>query len=160
RVYPKLDWAPRVLRAKATLQEMARDTVGAYFSSVSVVGDDLRRRLFSARLKSELQGYNAVEVLTAHSQAADTDDPLAQIQYLDLKTYLPGDILVKVDRASMANSLEVRVPFLDHTLVEWAASVPSDLKLRNGEGKFILKRSLEGRLPNEILYRPRQGFVV
>jgi asparagine synthase (glutamine-hydrolysing) len=159
-LYPKLDWAPRLLRAKATLQELARDTVEAYFSSVSICGTELRRRLFSSSLVRDLQGYDAVEVLRSHMQQCDSRDPLSQVQYADFKTYLPGDILTKVDRASMASSLEVRVPLLDHTIVEWAAKLPSHSKLRGGEGKHIFKTALEPHIVKEILYRPKQGFAV
>jgi asparagine synthase (glutamine-hydrolysing) len=87
-------------------------------------------------------------------------DPLALVQYLDYKTYLPGDILTKVDRASMAHSLEVRTPFLDYEFVEWASSLPSDVKLRGSEGKHVLKRALEPVLPREVLYRDKMGFAV
>jgi asparagine synthase (glutamine-hydrolysing) len=90
----------------------------------------------------------------------DTDDPLAMIQYLDLKTYLVGDINTKVDRASMAHSLEVREPLMDHELVEWMATLPSSLKVRGQEGKFLLKKAMEPRLPQDILYRPKMGFAV
>jgi asparagine synthase (glutamine-hydrolysing) len=159
-VYPNLAWAPRPLRAKATLQELALGTTDAYFASVSICSDDLRRRLFSRELTRELQGYNAAEVLRRHSAQCTSADPLSQIQYADFKTYLPGDILTKVDRASMAASLEARIPLLDHTLVEWAARLPAQLKLRGREGKHVFKSALAGRLPREILYRPKQGFVV
>src|SRR5215471_3406987 len=159
-LYPKLDWAPRALRAKATLQELARETVEAYFSSVSICGTELRRRLFSPNLARELQGYDAVEVLRAHMRRCGSEDPLSQVQYADFKTYLPGDILTKVDRASMASSLEVRVPLLDHTLVEWAAGLPSHLKLHGREGKRVFKSALEPHVASEILYRPKQGFAV
>jgi len=90
----------------------------------------------------------------------NSEDPLSQVQYADFKTYLPGDILTKVDRASMANSLEVRVPLLDHTLVEWAARLPPHLKLHGREGKYIFKAALEPHVRKEILYRPKQGFAV
>jgi asparagine synthase (glutamine-hydrolysing) len=79
---------------------------------------------------------------------------------LDFKTYLPGDILTKVDRASMANSLEVRTPFLDYELVEWVAGLPTELKLRGGVGKYVLKESLRPLLPEEILFRKKMGFAV
>jgi asparagine synthase (glutamine-hydrolysing) len=91
---------------------------------------------------------------------AQSEDCLSQVQYADLKTYLPGDILTKVDRASMARSLEVRVPLLDHDLVQWLATLPSSLKLRGREGKYIFKKALEPYLPREILYRPKMGFAV
>ncbi|WP_119418576.1 XrtA/PEP-CTERM system amidotransferase [Desertibaculum subflavum] len=157
-VYPKLDWAPRFLRAKTTFQELASDPVEAYMISVSETTDPERAAIFSSRLKADLQRHRAVEVLAGHIAAAGTDDPLAAVQYADLKTWLSGRMLVKVDRASMAVSLEVRVPMLDHTFVEWAASLPSGLKLNGQERKFILKRALEPKVPDDLLYRPKQGF--
>ena len=160
RVYPKADWAPRPLRAKATFQALARDTVDAYFHGVSIVRDDLRSALFSNSLKAELGGYNAVELFRAHAARAQVHDALSLVQYLDLKTYLVGDINTKVDRASMAHSLEVREPLMDHPLVEWLASLPSDLKVRGDEGKWLLKKAMEPHLPHDIMYRPKQGFAV
>ena len=160
RVYPKLDWAPRFLRGKSTFQSLARDAVSGYFHSVSILDDSLRSQLFTDKLKSELQGHQALDVMRAHAAAAPTDHPLSLIQYLDFKTYLVGDILTKVDRASMAHSLEVRVPILDHKFVEWASSIAPEQKLNNGEGKYVFKKSLESRLPNDILYRKKMGFSI
>lgn len=159
-VYPKADWAPRPLRAKATLQGIARDTADAYFHSVGVIPDAMRTQMFSRAFAGALQGYRAIEVLAQHMRNAPTDDDVSQIQYADMKTYLAGDILVKVDRASMANSLEVRVPILDHDFIEWTASLPVGVKLRGGEGKFILKKALEPFVPSDVLYRPKMGFAV
>ncbi len=157
-LYPKLDWAPRALRAKATLLELAGNTVDGYFHNVSMLNDGVRRKLFSPRLRQELQGYHAKAELERHFAAAPTDDPLSRVQYVDLKTYLPGDILTKVDRASMANSLETRAPLLDHNFVEWSARVPSGLKLRNGEGKYIFKKALESRAPERHPLPPEAGL--
>ena len=159
-LYPDVPWAPRPFRAKATLAAIARDSAAAYFASIAVVGDGARARLFSPGFQRELQGYRALEVLAGHLARAPCDDPLSRVQYADFKTYLPGDILTKVDRASMAHSLEVRVPILDHELVAWAAGVPPAYKLRNGEGKAVFKRALEPYLPEEVLYRPKMGFAV
>ncbi len=159
-LYPKLDWAPRVLRAKSTFESLARNSVEGYFHSVSIVPDRVRRQLFSDRFKSELGGYEAIEVLRSHAGEAPPDDPVALVQYLDFKTYLPGDILTKVDRASMAHGLEVRVPILDHVFLEWACSVPTALKLNGQQGKYLLKKSLEPYVSREILYRPKMGFAV
>ncbi|GAB6054302.1 amidotransferase 1, exosortase A system-associated [Magnetospira thiophila] len=159
-VYPKLDWAPQMLRAKSTFQSIARDADEGFFHSVSVMPDHLRRKLFSPSMIRDLQGYHAVEVLRRHMKAAPTDHPLSQVQYADMKTWLPGDILPKVDRTSMAVSLEVRVPVLDHKFVEWSCGLPPDLKLRGREGKYIFKKALEPHLPNDILYRKKMGFSV
>ena len=160
RVYPKADWAPRAFRGKTTLQALARDSVQAYFHSISILRDDMRSRLYSNTFKAKLAGYNAIEVFQRHAAHANHCDPLSLIQYLDLKTYLVGDINTKVDRASMANSLEVREPLMDHPLVEWLATLPSSFKLRAGEGKWLFKKAMEPYLPNEILYRPKMGFAV
>jgi asparagine synthase (glutamine-hydrolysing) len=160
RMYPKADWAPRMFRAKTTFQALAKGSVEAYFHSVSILRDDMRSRLFSSRLKAKLGGYNAVEVFQRHGARADTDDPLALVQYLDMHTFLVGDINTKVDRASMAHSLEVSGPFKDHPLVEWIASLPSHLKVRGGESKFLLKKSMEQYLPHALMYRPKMGLSV
>lgn len=160
RIYPKADWAPKFLRAKATFEALARDSVEGYFHGVSLMPDALRDRVFSHRFRRELGGYRAVEVLQAHASNAPNHHPLSVVQYLDIKTYLPGDILTKVDRASMAHALEVRVPLLDHKLVEWMSCLPPDLKLRGREGKYIFKKALESYLPHELLYRPKMGFAV
>ncbi|TVR98649.1 MAG: amidotransferase 1, exosortase A system-associated [Rhodospirillales bacterium] len=158
--YPKADWAPKVLRAKATLEALARDSVGAYFHSVSVMPDRLRHRLLSSDLQQDLAGYHASEVLRYHMDRATAADPVARVQYADLMTYLPGDILTKVDRASMAHGLEVRVPILDHKFVEWGARLPAGLRLRGRAGKYLFKKSLEPLVPSSILYREKMGFAV
>ena len=160
KLYPKADWAPRMFRAKTTFQAMAMDSVQAYHHSMSHLRADQRVRLFSPAFQRRLGGYNALEVFRQHARQAQTEDPLALIQYLDYKTWLVGDINTKVDRASMAHSLEVREPLMDHKLVEWVATLPSDLKLRGSNGKHVFKKALEPHLPNDVLYRPKMGFSV
>ncbi|MBE0436849.1 MAG: amidotransferase 1, exosortase A system-associated [Methylomicrobium sp.] len=160
RTYPKADWAPKIFRAKSTFESIARDSLEGYFHSVSVNSNEIRNALFSQSLKQELQGYQAVEVFRRHAKNAASYDAQSLVQYLDIKTYLPGDILTKVDRASMAHALEVRVPLLDHKLVEWFAGLQPDLKLKGREGKYIFKKSLENYLPDDILYRSKMGFAV
>ena len=159
RLYPKADWAPKVFRAKTTFEAMARDSVAGYFHGVSVLGDTLRGLLFSPAFRRKLQGYQAVEVLREHARNAP-EHPLSKVQYLDMKTYLVGDILTKVDRASMAHALEVRVPLLDHEFVEWVSGLSPDLKLHGREGKHIFKKSLQPYLSDDILYRSKMGFSV
>ena len=160
KIYPKADWAPRMFRAKTTFEGLARSSVEAYFHTVSILRGPMRNELFSPQFKTELAGYNAQEVFDFHAAKAGTDDPLALIQYLDMKTYLVGDINTKVDRASMAHSLEVREPLMDHELVDWLATLPSSHKIRGQEGKYIFKKSMEPYLPQDVLYRPKMGFAV
>jgi asparagine synthase (glutamine-hydrolysing) len=157
QLYPKADWAPRVFRAKTTFQALARDTASAWMHSVSRMSDEDRRHLYSQQLHQELGGYHASEVMQRHAAQAPTDDPLSLVQYLDFKTFLVA-VLHKVDRTSMAHALEVRVPLLDHHLVEWISGLPSQWKLKGGEGKYIFKKALEPHLPHDIMYRPKQGF--
>jgi asparagine synthase (glutamine-hydrolysing) len=93
--------------------------------------------------------------------SAKANDPLSRIQYLDAKTYLVGDILTKVDRMSMAASLEVRVPLLDHEMVEWATRLPVKYKVRDGQRKFLLRKlALKVGVPAEVLDRPKRGFAM
>lgn len=160
RLYPKMDWAPQFLRAKTTLQSLAMDTAEAYCHSVSMIAQPLRESLYSKRFKQSLAGYRTRDLFREHAAHAGTSHALSVAQYLDFKTYLPGDILTKVDRASMAHGLEVRVPLLDHEFVEWAAGLSPTQKLRSGEGKHALKEAFEPTLPHDILYRRKKGFSV
>lgn len=160
RLYPKADWAPRMFRAKTTFQAMAMDSVQAYHHSMSHLRADQRAWLFSDAFRRSLGGYDSIEVFRHHAKRAQTDDPLALIQYLDYKTWLVGDINTKVDRASMAHSLEVREPLMDHLLVEWLATLPSSFKIQNGQGKAVFKKAFEPLLPHDVLYRPKMGFSV
>jgi len=155
---PKADWAPQPLRAKTSLQALACDSTLAYFNTVSLMRDAARSSLFGPKLKAELDGYHASTVMQRYAERCSSSDALARIQYLDLKTYLTGDILTKVDRASMAHGLEVRVPLLDHQLVEWLATLPASYKLNGSTGKYLFKRMLAPYLPNQLLYRKKMGF--
>ncbi len=159
RLYPKLDRAPRWLRAKATLTELSLDSAMGYFRTVARVQDERRRALLSPHLAAELDGYDPAARLATLMAESATEDALAQAQYADLQTWLSGGILVKVDRASMANSLEVRAPLLDHRLVEWGMSLAPELKIRGASGKHVLKRALRPLLPEAVLDRPKQGFA-
>lgn len=159
RAYPKLDGAPRWLRAKYTLTELSLDSAAGYLRTITRVHEAQRRALFAPGLASALAGYDPGARVPALMEESGTDDPLVQAQYVDINTWLVGDILTKVDRASMATSLEVRAPILDYRFVEWGIGLPSRLKLRGGEGKYIFKKALEPYLPRQVLYRPKQGFA-
>lgn len=157
--YPKADWLPRPLRAKSTLLSLAGDGASAYAQAVGVAPPAMRQRLYSLAFKRECGGYRAEDAVERMMREAPAQSGLDAAQYADLKFFLPGDILTKVDRASMAVGLEVREPLLDHRLVEFAASLPERHRLRRGEGKWLVKKSMERFLPDEVLYRPKQGFV-
>jgi asparagine synthase (glutamine-hydrolysing) len=159
-VYPKADYLPQLFRAKTTLHNISLDHPAAYFNSVYGAMARERDAILGRDLRRNLNGYDPYGLFLDHYNRARTDDPIARVQYVDIKTYLTDDVLAKVDRASMAVSLEVRCPLLDHRLMSLAACIPSRLKLRGREGKYIFKRALRGLLPQEILTRRKQGFVV
>lgn len=159
-LYPKADWLPRPLRAKTLLRNLSFDPLRGYFTSLTHFKPAMKRALFSGDLSRSISGYDSLSVFAAHWENCRSRDPLSRVQYLDFKTYLADDILVKVDRASMAHSLEVRVPVLDHLVVERAASLPSAWKLRGKEGKRIFRDSVRPILPNEIFNRPKTGFSI
>lgn len=158
KVYPKLDRMPQFLRAKSTFQSLAMDEAAGYLHAVSYVPQQWRDKLFSKDFKQKLGGYRVDDFFRNQMYKCPHDHPLSRIQYADIKTYLAGDILTKVDRASMAHSLEVRVPIIDHLFVEWISSIEPQFKLKDNIGKYIFKKSLEGRVPDDILYRPKMGF--
>lgn len=158
-VYPKADWAPRALRAKTTLLGLAEDGAAAYAKGVGVTGPALRARLYNAAMTRTLGGHVAEARYWATMRAAPGRDGLDAAQYADFKHWLPGDILTKIDRTSMAVSLEAREPLLDHRLIEFAATLPPAMRIRAGQGKWLMKKAMEPYLPRDILYRPKMGFV-
>ncbi|MFV0448225.1 MAG: XrtA/PEP-CTERM system amidotransferase [Vibrio sp.] len=160
KIYPKADWAPQRFRAKTTFQSLAMNSVEAYGNTMSRLRAGQRQQLFTKEYLDSLSGYSGNEIIKHHAMKAPTDDPLKFIQYLDIKTWLPGDILTKMDRASMANSLEVRAPLLDHKLMEWAFAINSSDNIRNHQGKYAFKKALEPYVDHNILYRRKMGFSI
>lgn len=158
-LYPKLDWAPRPLRAKATLQALARSSAQGYAASLAINLPGRINALLSPDFKRTLGGYRPESLIADAMDASGADDPLARAQYADLMTWLPGRMLAKVDRTSMAHGLEVRPPLLDHNIVEWAGALPPDYKLHRGAGKRVLKDAFVGRLGADFIARPKQGFA-
>ncbi len=160
-IYPHGSWLPRTLRAKATFRELSLSPADAYLRMVSALPTETRLQFLSRDFRASLKGYDSGEVVRRHFNVAAPLDVLQRAQYTDIMTYLPGDILTKVDRASMANSLELRAPFLDQELSSWAFALPDALKLQRGKGgKAILKKAMEEFLPHDLLYRPKKGFTV
>ena len=159
RVYPKADWAPRPLRAKTTLLSLGGSDEQGYARALAIIPPEVRETLYTDEFRRQRGTHRAEDELAALMRAAPGRSALDRAQYADLKFWLPGDILTKVDRASMAVSLEAREPLLDHRLIEFAAGLPERLRLRGGQGKWLLKRTMRRYLPEDVLYRPKQGFV-
>ena len=159
-LYPKVDWLPRIFRGKTLLTNLSLSPERAYYHTMSWFTPAMKNLLYRESLKRALHAYDAFSVLQPYFDRSQGWDTLSRIQYADIKTYLVDDILTKVDRASMAHSLEVRVPLLDHEVMEYAACIPAAYKLRHGEGKYIFKKSLGGLLPANILYRSKMGFSI
>ncbi|MDQ1637744.1 MAG: hypothetical protein QOF62_1083 [Pyrinomonadaceae bacterium] len=143
------------------LHNVALDPLDRYIEDISIFTRLNKPALYTGDFRRQLATSEAAQrfrVYAAHSRA---DDPLDPLLYLDSKTYLPGDILTKVDRMSMAASLEVRVPLLDHKLIEFVCTrIPASMKMKGLETKHIFKRAVRNLVPAEILNRPKQGFGI
>lgn len=159
RAYPKLDRAPRWLRAKTTLTEISLDSALGYYGTVCKLAEERRRALFAPSQRMAIAGHDPAARFATLMGECDPEDSLLQAQYADLQTYLPGDILTKVDRTSMAVSLEVRPPLLDPELVSWGLALPAAAKLRGGVGKRVLREAAAPLLPPALLQRRKRGFA-
>ena len=159
-LYPKADWLPQFLRAKTVLTNISLAPAEGYFNSLSIIPMSIRAKLYSNDFKNKLKGDFGLSTFRRLFDESQTEDPISRAQYVDMKSFLAEDVLVKVDRMSMANSLEVRSPLLDHEIVEFAATLPSNMKLNNGVSKYILKESMSELLPHEIIHRRKHGFEI
>jgi asparagine synthase (glutamine-hydrolysing) len=159
KIYPQMNNAPRFLRAKSTLTALSKDSVTSHHNSMSLADKETIEALYSVDFKSKLQKYTSLASFQALADDVKENTALKQVQYIDLKTYLPSDILTKVDRASMASSLEVRVPFLDHHIVEHALAMTPTLNLKNKRVKVTLADAFKHIIPKFILDRPKMGFT-
>jgi asparagine synthase (glutamine-hydrolysing) len=159
-VWPKGDRLPRPLRWKFFLRNLSLEPESAYFHDMSLFTPADKRALLTEGLRRSLDGHDPSERFARHFDRVHGLDHLNRILYVDLKSYLATDILVKVDRMAMANSLEVRSPLLDHKVIEFAATIPSALKYRGRTSKYLLKRYLDGRVPASAIHRPKMGFSV
>lgn len=159
---PLSEALPHGAKGKNFLYNTSLDAVDRYIDSVSYFGKLKKSELYSNALRQNLNGNSdkAEKVFQEIAESILSVNPTDKLLYLDSKTYLPSDILTKVDRMTMANSLEARVPLLDHELIEFVQKIPAELKLKGAETKYIFKKAMEGIVPNEILYREKQGFGV
>ena len=158
RVYPRLTWAPRFLRGRTFLSNVGDDPARAYWRSVTRMERGEALALLSGDLAGRLADHDPFDAFAEHYARPRLDDPLYRAQYADFHTYLPDQILAKVDRASMAVSLEVRVPILDHRLVGRFVHLPAHDKVRAGRGKHAFREALRARVPAEVLDGPKRGF--
>jgi asparagine synthase (glutamine-hydrolysing) len=168
------DWTPSVLRMGASLhwrektfnrladfvELLSSNQVRNYAEQIKVFNAKERSGIYSPEMIHALETIDPLGYLLEKYEESATEDPLNKLLYLDIHSYLPEDLLVKMDIATMANSLEARVPFLDHKLMEFAAQIPSQLKLNGVKAKFILKKAFSGFLPRPILKRKKMGFGV
>ncbi len=159
RCWPKADWAPRPLRAKTTLLSLAASGEEGYARALSILAPEQREQLYGDVLLSARGDYRAEQPFEKLMREAPARTGLDRAQYADLKFWLPGDILTKTDRTSMAVSLEAREPLLDHRLIEFGARLPQRQRLRGTTGKWLMKHTMQRYLPDDILYRQKQGFV-
>ena len=160
RIYPRWQAIPRPLRLKLVLENLGQSFERAYFDDLSMFRGREKSDLLSPEFQRQVAHHDSFTAFGRHFERVRDADPLSRILYVDFKTWLANDILVKVDRMSMACSLEVRAPLLDHRIVEFAASLPPELKYRGRVSKYLLKRHLERRLPEAAVHRQKHGFVI
>ncbi len=158
KVYPRLDWAPRFLRARTFLTNVGDEPAHAYWRSVCQVDRSDALAMLNPELASSLADYDPFREFEEHYRRPAVDDPLYRAQYADFHTWLPNQILAKVDRASMANSLEVRVPILDHRFCGRFANLPAHQKIHRGRGKRLFREAVASRLPTEVVQGQKHGF--
>jgi asparagine synthase (glutamine-hydrolysing) len=158
RHWPKADWLPRMFRAKTTLTNLSLEPAAAYANTLVMCRPSTRRLLLSADIAKEIDGSRVEGMIQEQYAAAPSDDPLAGMITVDVNLLLPDDFLTKVDRASMSCGLEVRPPFVDHEFLELCGQIPSELKIRHGRTKWLLRKLFAERLPPGIVSRAKHGF--
>jgi asparagine synthase (glutamine-hydrolysing) len=162
RLSPAAEWTfdnlPQLSAGAPAVRELNRSVVEHYFHWTSATDEDRLNSLLSPELLAQVGGYTPKAALADRFARYRELPLLHQMQAVDMETYLPGDILVKMDRATMAFSLESRAPWLDHRLAEYAGTLPQKFKWKRGVGKRILRRAFASRLPAATLSRPKMGF--
>jgi asparagine synthase (glutamine-hydrolysing) len=153
-------WLPHGTKGKNFLRRVARDDRGRYLNQIGYFQHDEKQALLTGDLRRQIGEADAERRLARQFARFQALPWHGQMMHFDFETYLPEDILTKVDRMSMAHSIESRVPLLDNAVVEYAARLPASLKIRNGRRKHVLKAAAAGLVPSQILERPKQGFAV
>jgi asparagine synthase (glutamine-hydrolysing) len=157
--WPKADRLPRALRLKTALRNLSLPPAEAYSNTIALSRLPLRRQLLHPDVSAQLNGHRPEDqIVNAFNRHCD--DPLRGMIASDIAFLLPDDFLTKVDRASMAVGLEVRPPLVDHEFLQLAVQVPSSLKVRGGQTKWLFKQICSGWLPDDVMHRPKQGFDI
>jgi asparagine synthase (glutamine-hydrolysing) len=159
KYYPQSRFIPKLFRVKTTFEGLSNDRIDGYHNAISITSQKALQSIYSCKFQKMLNQYSSLHLFKKLAKEVENQDPLKQVQYIDFKTYLPGCILTKVDRASMANSLEVRVPFLDHKLVEWGLGISSSVNLSVRTGKKLMAKVFVNLVPAFILNRKKMGFT-
>ncbi len=159
-LWPASARLPRPLRLKTIFENLAVSDEQAFYQDLGWLRSDARAALYSADFRQSLKGFTPREAVSAYYGRNDAGDALGRSQFTDIHLYMTDDVLVKVDRMSMAHSLEVRSPLLDHRVLEFAAKLPSSLKMSSSQGKLPLRALAARRLPAEILAAPKRGFSI
>jgi asparagine synthase (glutamine-hydrolysing) len=160
RLWPASARLPRPLRVKTIFENLAVGDVEAFYRDLAWLRDDARRAVYAAGFMDSLKGFTPRESVYPWYRDNDAPDALARAQYADVHFYMTDDVLAKVDRMSMAHSLEVRSPLLDHRILEFAARLPSALKMDRRHGKLPLRELARRRLPPGLLDLPKRGFSI
>jgi asparagine synthase (glutamine-hydrolysing) len=147
-------------KAGRVLELLSHPLPRRYARMMSYFGPEQKYAIYSDALREQLDGVDSYEIMDAAFAVSRAGSEIGAIMDVDINTYLPGDLLVKSDITTMANSIEARSPFLDHHLMEWAAGLPADLKIRSGTTKYLLKKAVAEWLPPELVNRPKMGFGV
>ena len=159
-LWPASARLPRPLRLKTIFGNLSVSDVEAYYRDLAWLREDTRAQIYSADFMRSLQGFSPRETVFEHYLRNGAGDAVGRAQYADIHGYMADDVLAKVDRMSMAHALEVRCPLMDHRIIEFAARLPTSLKMDGRRGKLPLRRLAERRLPAELLAMPKRGFSI
>ena len=159
-VYPGSALLPKQLRLKTIFENLAVSDAEAFYRDLVWLRADTRGAVYSRDFMNSLRGFTPFETVRPFYAGSDAGDALGRSQFTDINFYMTDDVLVKVDRMSMAHALEVRSPLLDHRIIEFAARLPGRLKIDNKLGKLLLRKVAERRLPAEIINQPKRGFSI
>lgn len=159
-LWPASARLPRPLRLKTILGNLSVSDVEAYYRDLAWLREDTRAQIYSADFMRSLHGFTPRETVFEYYLQSGAGDAVGRAQYADIHSYMTDDVLAKVDRMSMAHALEVRCPLMDHRIIEFAARLPTSLKMDGRRGKLPLRRVAERRLPTELLSMPKRGFSI